>query len=260
MTEGVSPNAGKRWTRDDLILAFNLYCKTPFGRIDMQNPDVIELARLLGRSPASISLKLVNLARLDPALQTRGIRGMSHGARSEVEIWDEFAEDGETLAFESERLLAARTGRDIEADIDTDDISDLEGREREAIVRTRVNQSYFRAMVLARYRNSCCITGLAIPALLVASHIVPWSKEPRERLNPRNGLCLNALHDRAFDRGLITVTADLRVRVGSTVREAASPAVAELFERFDGAPLLLADGFAPAESFLAYHRENVFRG
>jgi putative restriction endonuclease len=98
----------KDWTREEHILAFNLYCKIPFGSIHMHNPRIIELARILGRSVGSVSLKLSNFARLDPALQARGIRGMSHGAKGEEEIWHEFADRPETLAFESERLGQTR--------------------------------------------------------------------------------------------------------------------------------------------------------
>ena len=118
------PAQQKDWTREEHILAFNLYCKVPFGQLHMHNPRVIRLARLLKRSVGSVSLKLSNFARLDPALQARGIRGMNHGAKGEVEIWREFAEHPETLAFESERLLADRLGQPIEqvADVDTGDL------------------------------------------------------------------------------------------------------------------------------------------
>lgn len=184
---------------------------------------------------------------------------MPHGSQADVDIWDEFATDGEALAFESERLLAELTGQDIEATVETSDIADVEGREREAIVRTRVNQSYFRRMVLTRYDDRCCITGLAIPELLVASHIVPWAKAPGERMNPRNGLCLNALHDRAFDRGLLTVTDDLHVLIASSVRADASCATSDLLLRFHGVPLKLPDRFAPDPRLLKYHREHIFR-
>ena len=101
------------WSREEHILAFNLYCKIPFGSIHMHNPRVIELARILGRSVGAVSLKLSNFARLDPALQARGIRGMSHGAKGEEQIWHEFADRPENLAFESERLFAARVGKSI---------------------------------------------------------------------------------------------------------------------------------------------------
>src|SRR5580704_5191722 len=102
------------WTREELIVAFNLYCKIPFGKIDKGNPQLIELARVVGRSPSAVSWKLANFARLDPALQDRNIAGASHGAKADVEIWEEFKKDWEKLAFESERLLIQMTGRDLD--------------------------------------------------------------------------------------------------------------------------------------------------
>ncbi len=251
-------NSGSRWSREDLILAFNLYCRTPFGSIHIRNREIIELAGLLGRTPGAVSYKLANLARLDPALQARGIRGASHGARADLTVWEEFAADGEALAFESERLLAERTGRDLSLP-DTGELDRLEGVEREVLLRTRVNQGYFRRMVLAKYGSECCITGLGMEELLVASHIVPWAKSTEHRLNPRNGLCLNALHDRAFDRGLLTVTAGLRVRISSKVSDQPSVASARLLQSFDGRPLRLHGGFTPDPELLAYHRDEVFQ-
>ena len=88
----------KDWTREEHVLAFNLYCKIPFGSIHMNNPRIVELARILGRKVGSVSLKLSNFARLDPALQARGIRGMKHGAKGEEEVWHEFANRPEELA------------------------------------------------------------------------------------------------------------------------------------------------------------------
>jgi len=168
------------WTREEHILAFNLYCKILFGQIHMHNPRVIQLAQLLKRSVGSVSLKLSNFARLDPALNARGIKGMSHGAKGEVDIWREFAEHPETLAFESERLLAARLGRSIEqvADVDTGDLPPA-GREREAIVRVRVNQGFFCDRILSAYNFRCCVTGLTVQPLLTASHIIPWAESQR---------------------------------------------------------------------------------
>src|SRR5438093_13437034 len=108
------PNAkNPDWTREEHLLAFNLYCKIPFGTIHMRNTKVIELAALLGRSVGSVSYKLSNFARLDPALQARGIRGSQHGAKGEEEVWLEFAENPEALAYESESLLADRLDRPL---------------------------------------------------------------------------------------------------------------------------------------------------
>ncbi len=127
------------WTREELIVAFNLYCKIPFGQIHIRNPLIIELAKAIGRTPSAVSWKLANFARLDPALKKRNIAGASHGARGEVEIWDEFNHNWEALAFESERLLQSITGRSSEDDSEASQFP--EGRTRETVVRARINQA-----------------------------------------------------------------------------------------------------------------------
>jgi len=89
----------ENWNREELIVAFNLYCKIPFGRITSRNPEIINLAKIIGRTPSAVALKLVNFARLDPELQKRKIAGMSHGSKSEGEIWDEFHGKLEWVGF-----------------------------------------------------------------------------------------------------------------------------------------------------------------
>lgn len=81
---------------------------------------------------------------------------------------------------------------------------------REQMVHVRVGQNYFRNAVLSAYESRCCMTGISVPEFLIASHIKPWksSDDKKEKANPRNGLCLNALHDKAFDLGFITVDKD----------------------------------------------------
>src|SRR5215813_2862911 len=136
----MSTNNHRLWTRDELIIAFNLYCKIPFGQIDQRNSAVIALANVLGRTPASLAWKLANFARLDPALQARGIKGASHGSKGEVEVWDEFNNNWDSLAFESERLLADLTHQSVEDmnHLNEDDLP-KEGLEREQFVKVRVN-------------------------------------------------------------------------------------------------------------------------
>jgi putative restriction endonuclease len=247
----------RNWTRQELIIAFNLYCKIPFGRIHNRNPLIIELAKAIGRTPSALSWKLANFARLDPALRKRDIAGATHGAGAEVEIWNEFNDNWEKLAFESERLMEQMTGRASEP-VEDSSIFPL-GVSREAIVRIRVNQSFFRASVLTAYNSRCCITGLSIPQLLTASHIVPWSVDVKNRTNPRNGLCLNALHDRAFDSGLLTVTPELKVRLSPRAKRSSADITAhEFLQRFDGAPIFQPRRFAPNLDFLQYHNEKIF--
>ncbi len=245
----------KNWTREEHILAFNLYCQIPFGSIDEKNPKIRELAALIGRTPGSVSLKLANIARLDPALKARGIGGMSHGAKGEEDVWREFSERPEDLALESERLRAGLHGQTLEevAEVETADLP-KEGIERDRLVKTRVNQNFFRKRVLALYRYRCCVTGIGEQSLLTASHIVPWSVDTENRLNPKNGLCLNALHDRAFDRYLMWVEDDLTIRFNAKLKLGDSES-AHWFLGFEGKKLLLPENFSPDGAFLARHAE-----
>lgn len=253
---------GENWTREEHIIAFQLYSRIPFGTIHTGNPEINELAALLGRTVGSASLKLANFSRLDPFLQRRNIKGLPHGAKGEQEVWLEFARNPEALAFESERLLAEREGRSIEevAQIETDDLPPA-GKEREAIVRVRVNQSFFRRRVLSAYGFRCCVTGLSIRSLLVASHIVPWADDPVNRLNPRNGLCLNALHDRAFDSHLMWIEPDFVVRFSPNLHRvtADSKQTVEWLLSFDGKQLMLSKRFQPDCELLAKHALSALR-
>lgn len=255
------PNSPQRlWTRDELIIAFNLYCKIPFGQIDQNNPALIALASVLDRTPAALSWKLANFARLDPALQKRGIRGASHGSKGEVEVWEEFNHNWDALAFESERLLASLTHQSVEElnGLDEDELP-KEGLERERLVRVRVNQRFFRATVLTSYDSQCCITGLAIPSLLSASHIAPWAKDSNNRMNPRNGLCLNLLHHKAFDEGLITITPDFRIRVSpSLATSEISDANHVLFGQYNDQLARVPRRFLPDSMLLEWHNKTIF--
>ena len=71
----------RNWSREEHILAFDLYCKIPFGKIHMHNPQVIELVGLNGRSVGSVSYKLANFARLDPSLKQHGVHGLQQMVR-----------------------------------------------------------------------------------------------------------------------------------------------------------------------------------
>lgn len=255
------------WTRDEQILAFNLYCKTPFSKISARsNPDIAELAKLINRSSSAVALKLVNYARLDPALQKRNVAGMRHGSKADTDIWNEFHNDWDGLAWHSESALTRlMTTEPSAADIPPSEASLLneivrDGEEREVTVRARVNQAFFRRMILASYSFKCCITGIDIPQLLVASHIVPWTLDVKNRMNPRNGLCLSALYDRAFDTGLITVTPDLRIKISSRITESGSKLTANHFIPYADMSITPPNKFYPSEEFLDFHNKKVFLG
>lgn len=180
---------------------------------------------------------------------------MKHGAKGEVEVWREFADRPENLAFESEDLLAKRLGKPIEqvADVDTQDLPAY-GIEREAMVRIRVNQSFFRSRILSAYNFRCCVTGLTIRPLLTASHIIPWAEDEKNRLNPRNGLCLNPLHDRAFDRHLMWIEEGFVIRFSPELQKmTAQSESVNWLTSFAGSQLLLPTKFAPDPKFLKRH-------
>lgn len=238
----------KPWTRDELILAINLYCKTPFGRIHVRNPEIIELAEKLGRTPGSVGYKLANFASLDPTLAQKGASNVS---KLDKEVWGEFFDNWEKMLSKSEAKLAELQGIP-EIPEDLPELKIAEGETREAIVKTRVNQALFRKIILSSYDGKCCITGIDNAELLIASHIVPWSRDSKNRLNPMNGLCLNALHDRAFDKGLITINEDYRVVVSKKVKH-------ELFEKYNSAQIFLPGRFRPDPNFLKFHRNEIFK-
>jgi putative restriction endonuclease len=244
------------WSRDEHVLAFALYSQIPFGTIHVGNPKIKELAKILGRTVGSVSYKLANFSRLDPFLRRRGIKGLPHGAKGEEEVWKEFVEKPEALAFESERLTAERIGKSVEelTGIETDDLP-ADGREREAIVRIRVNQCFFRRRVLSVYEFKCCVTGLTAKPLLVASHVIPWAEDSANRLNPKNGLCLNALHDRAFDRHLMWIDDGFIIRLSRKLRVGStdSKQTVDWLASFEGKPLQLPKNFQPDPALLAKH-------
>lgn len=250
-----------RWSREETIVALNYYCKMPFGSIHTRNPEISKIAQILGRTQASVVMKLGNFGSFDPELKKRGVRGLTNSSKLDKMIWDEFNNNWEELAYESELLVAKFLGKTPET-LETVDVKELPvGRERESLVKTRVNQSFFRSTVLASYHSKCCITGLDIPELLVASHIIPWSKGPQHRMDPRNGLCLNALHDKAFDKGLFTITTDYKIRISNRLAEAKPDDVSEkLFHEINGKTIIKPDKFVPSPEFLEYHNNEVFLG
>lgn len=139
-----------------------------------------------------------------------------------------------------------------------------EGEDKISLTKQRKGQDYFRRMILANYGGRCALTGIDIPQLLLASHIIPWADKSHKnnRLNPCNGICLSALYDKAFDQGLITISPDdYSVVLSSVLREN------ETKEYFDkhfgiiiGRKLMMPTAYLPNRDFLAYHKDKVFLG
>jgi len=265
--------AGVAWTREHRLVALNLYCKLPFGQLRKENPVINEVAAKMGRTASSLSMKLCNFASFDPVLQARGIVGMRGASKEDRRIWNEFRNNIATLGTQSEEILhdlfATRSDEEVDllhADgihLESDRSLKIRGgpTESTATVKVRRGQQFFRQSILSAYGLRCCISGINIPSLLVASHIKPWRDFPEERLDPRNGLCLSNLHDAAFDEGLITLDNQLRVILSKRLRAFfPQPTLEDNFIPFEGRPISLPDKLAePATEFIDYHRRIIFK-
>jgi len=256
------PDKGN-WTSYQLKLAFYLYCQLPFGKLTHSNKEIIRLAELIHRTPSSVAMKLCNFASLDPAIRNSGRKGLEGASRADRETWELFHDNWVLLAKECENLLTLLTqGKPFlwpaikeEVEFTSDDFT---GETRKALVNQRVNQSFFRRAVLASYGGACCISGLTETNLLVASHIVPWSKDEENRLNPSNGLLLSAIHDKAFDQGLMTLSSGFEIILSKKLRDTTNELLKRVFLDFEGKVIRKPERFIPKAEFLDYHRSNVF--
>jgi len=252
----------------------NLYRKLLFGQFHHNNPVIMDVASRMGRTPSSLAMKLSNLASLDPVQRARGIKGLSGASKQDREMWTEFQSDINDLGPESEQLLhdLFTTDENREVDFLERDKVRLEPStkgttppsgptEATASVRVRRGQQFFRQTVLNAYGIRCCISGINVARLLVASHSKPWRDFPNERLDPRNGLCLSSLHDAAFDAGLITLDEKLNVVLSRRLKSYfPQSSLEQNFLPFEGKPICLPEKLAePDAGFLDYHRKVVFK-
>lgn len=242
------------WNDEELTAVLSLYCQLPFGKMHARNPTVIALAGHIDRSASAVALKLVNFASLDPELKDRGVAGMSNVSASDKKVWSRYYGQWDMLSDASLVDAVETTTSNVSRSRQSNNT------EVKRLTKTRRGQSFFRAAVLAAYEWRCCITGIASLELLRASHIVPWSRDETLRLEPRNGLCLNALHDAAFDRGLITLGDSMELQISSRLqREIPRPSFEELFEQHVGKPIHLPERFKPDLKWLERHRMEVFQ-
>jgi len=247
----------KKWTRQELIVAFNLYCRLPFGKIHSRNPLITQVAKQLERTPSSVAMKMLNFASLDPMIINSGRHGLGNASNADRAVWEEFHQNWEELALESQMFL--KTAKLITPkELPKIEPADFSGETKESTVKVRLKQSFFRQAVLSSYQGQCCMTGLSDQRLLIASHIVPWSKDKANRLNPSNGLCLSALHDKAFDQGLITVLPDWRIRVSKHLHETKNEFCKSAILSLEGKKIELPEKFLPSEKFLVFHNKSRF--
>jgi putative restriction endonuclease len=245
------------WTREQTLAALHVYFQLPFGQLHQRNPLIRQLSGWIGRTPGSVALKLVNFASLDPQVLASGRAGMSNASQLDKTIWNELNTNWDLIADEAAHTYehyGSQHGIVPGADVAEEVPEVAEGKTVTALVKVRVNQARFRRAVLASYNGRCCVSGLAIPQLLIASHIVPWSMDTKNRLNPQNGLCLSALHDKAYDIGLITVLPDFTVCVSKRLQDVDLDGFTkQTLSRYHGQRIVLPERFRPSPSFLEAH-------
>lgn len=249
-------NDGQRWTREELILAFELYCRVPFGRITTRNPLIRELAEQLGRTSASIARKLGNFGAFDPELAARNVIGLTHGSKLDRAIWDEFHRDWNGLVIHAHEL---RRARELLKRQPASLVAPTGPSEKVVTVKQRLHQAFFRDAVISSYNNRCCVTGLPLVECLVAGHIVPWSVDEHRRADPTNGVCMSATFDRLFDCGLVTINDDLTLLVSKRVCGLKDESVADLIAACHGQKIIPPARFYPDPDCLRWHRENRFQ-
>ena len=221
------------------------------------------LAKVIGRTADAVAMKMLNIASIDPAVISSGRAGLGNASALDRAVWDEFHSDWERLAMECQ-LLRQQLDKDTMEDLEPEGESDVlppeefTGETRQVLTAQRIKQHFFRRAVLSSYRNRCCMSGLTDSRLLIASHIVPWSSDKANRLNPSNGLCLSALHDRAFDKGLICLADDFTIIISDDLKRCSDIFVREVLLPLNGKKIEPPERFAPQPEFIAWHRNAIF--
>lgn len=249
------------WTKEQIKLAFHLYCQIPYGRIYGRNPEIMALAKVIDRSSDAVAMKMLNIASLDPVITSSGRSGLSNASALDRAVWDEFHADWERLALECQLLrqqLDQGTPPELEIESNSNSLEDFTGETRQVLATQRVKQHFFRRAILSSYRGRCCMSGLSDSRLLIASHIVPWSSDKQNRLNPSNGLCLSAIHDRAFDKGLMTLSDDLKIVISEDLKRCDDIFVKQVLMPLNGRTIETPERFAPRIEFLRWHRSSIF--
>ncbi|MDB1262828.1 HNH endonuclease [Bifidobacterium bifidum] len=258
------------------MMAFALYIVLEPRECDDKGLDVQRLASFLHRTPSSVALKIWNIAAYDANRKACGRVGMKHGSKLDSQVWQWYAEDPDAFMEQCldvlrRALLQANASNFTPAPLAPDRHSPLETatallidehaptkEERPITMLQRVNQSYFRNSLLQNYHGTCCITGMQIPKLLIASHIKPWkASTPNEKTAASNGLLLNAFHDRAFDQGLISIDDDYRIMVNHDKVRHSDISDRWLYD-FDGHEISLPAISQPSHEFIEYHHKHIF--
>lgn len=249
------------WTREQTIVALSVYCKIPFNKASNNNPEIVKAAKLIGRTPVAVKMKVGNFGSFDSELKARGIVGLSNTSKLDEEIWNEYCNNWEKLAYDSEVIMAKLANKTIEETCGVDVTIIPEGKERERIVKQRINQSFFRNAVLSSYNDKCCISNLSCTDLLEACHIVDWSEDVENRLNPSNGLCLNVLFHRAYDKNYLGISPDYQIFISDKLFDNGyeQENIKQFFGKYHKTKIQTPDKFLPNKELLDFHFQRFIK-
>lgn len=240
------------WTREEFILALDLYFRIPFGSISKSNPDIIKLANFIKRTPSSVGMRLSNYANCDPNLHAKGLEG---GAQQCQPYWDEFANNRGKLrsaAYECRLKL-----------IETPDKNASYSKhysEWDMLVDDIYNED-FQNIIMKNYQGHCAVTGMKIPQIVIGCHIIPSTINEAENLQASNGIYLNLMLAKAFVDGLIGFDTNYKLKISQELKnQRLDKGYAASFGRYENNELILGDVFAkPEKKYLEWHMDTVFR-
>lgn len=241
------------WSREDILVAYALYCIIPLNKINASNKLIQQVAENFPHSLASLVMRMQNFSRIDPNSQKKGL---AHAAKGDYIIFEEFRHDWGNLSYLAEQITGL-TLFDADPINGAKPISSLTNHRQ--VSRER---HFFRSAVFAAYDNKCCISGLSLPRLLAASHIKPYRtcRSSSERTDPTNGLLLNTFYDKAFDSGLITVDTKYIIHVSDVVKEYSyNEFTRQWLVGLESNQIIRPERFAPQREFLEYHNDIIFR-
>ena len=208
--------------------------------------DAMELRTLKTHNFYNIYSEHVYL--IDAQKRSCPVVGMGH-----TNIWYNENDDGETNKKIIEYITKYKKDYDYQIEEVNKNLDDLIGKERDALVKVRINQSKFREGLIKKYRCKCCLCGVDNENLLKASHIKPWAKsDEHEKLDLANGLLLCPNHDKLFDAGLISFEQNGNIMIS---KEMSDNNRIFMNVHSDMKINISADNI----EYIRYHRENVYK-
>lgn len=258
------------WTEAEDTIALFVYTLLPSGKWSKDNPTIKEYAALINRTPSALVFKLGNLRSLDNSHESKGLVNIS---KMDRQVWYQYLNKPYDLVVAYEESLRLFTD-DVFQAADSGILLPFGQKEKQQNIQQdrqkyaeedsyswslrRKGQYAFRLALLSNYTFQCCLSGITTTDMLLASHIVPWSKDENNRLNPQNGLLLNALLDRAFDKGLITFSPlTYQTIIAERIKD---PPLVHYLSQFKGKKIKLPNNPQrwPKKEFLEYHNDTIF--